>query len=83
MDMSIPPLKIKIMLESNPPKSRILVQRLSVGARTPQAAPLARELLCTMYDMFMKGFVGLTRLFYNFQKTKQYSEKIAFIHLYV
>ena len=30
MDMRIPPLKIKILLESNPPKSRILVRRLAV-----------------------------------------------------
>ena len=30
MDMRIPPLKIKILLESNPLKSRILVQRLAV-----------------------------------------------------
>ena len=29
LDMRIPPLKIKIMLESNPPKSRILVRRLT------------------------------------------------------
>ena len=32
MDMRIPPLTRKILLESNPPKSRILVRRLSVGA---------------------------------------------------
>ena len=30
MDMTIPPLKIKILLESNPPKSRILVRILAV-----------------------------------------------------
>ena len=30
MDMRIPPLKVEIMLESNPPKSRILVRRLAV-----------------------------------------------------
>ena len=30
MDMRIPPLKLKILLESNPLKSRILVQRLTV-----------------------------------------------------
>ena len=30
MDMRIPPLKSKIMLEANPLKSRILVQRLAV-----------------------------------------------------
>ena len=32
MDMRIPPLKIKIMLESNPLKSRIVVRRLAVLA---------------------------------------------------
>ena len=32
MDMRIPPLKSKILLESNPLKSRILVRRLAVGA---------------------------------------------------
>ena len=31
MDMIIPLLELKILLESNPPKSRILVQRLTVG----------------------------------------------------
>ena len=31
MDMILPPLKLKILLESNPPKSIILVQRLAVG----------------------------------------------------
>ena len=31
-DMRIPPLKIKIMLESNPLKSRILVRRLAISA---------------------------------------------------
>ena len=30
MDVRIPPLKLKIMLESNPPKSGILVRRLAV-----------------------------------------------------
>ena len=30
MDMRIPPLKIKILLEPNPLKSRILVQRLAI-----------------------------------------------------
>ena len=33
MDVRIPPLKIKILLESNPPKSRILVGRLAVSRR--------------------------------------------------
>ena len=30
MDMRIPPLEMKILLESNPPKSRILAWRLAV-----------------------------------------------------
>ena len=30
LDMRIPPLRIKIMLESNPMKSRMLVQRLAI-----------------------------------------------------
>ena len=34
MDMRIPPLKLKIMLESNPLKSRILIQRLAVALFT-------------------------------------------------
>ena len=33
MDMRIPPLKIKIMLEPNPPKPRIFVRRLAVCLR--------------------------------------------------
>ena len=32
MDMRTPPLKIKILLVSNPPKSRVLVQRFAVFA---------------------------------------------------
>ena len=32
ISLGIPPLKTKIMLESNPLKSRILVRRLAVGA---------------------------------------------------
>ena len=31
MGLRIPPLKIEIMLESNPPKSIMLVRRLAVG----------------------------------------------------
>ena len=31
MDMRIPPLKIEILLESNPLKSRILVRRLAIA----------------------------------------------------
>ena len=34
MDMRIPPLKIKILLGSNPLKSRILVRRLAVDGPT-------------------------------------------------
>ena len=34
--MRIPPLRIKILLESNPPKSRILVRRLAVPAEQEQ-----------------------------------------------
>ena len=30
MDMRIPPLELKILIESSPPKSRILVRRLAV-----------------------------------------------------
>ena len=41
MDMRIPPLKIKILLESNPLKSRILVQRSAV--RVPSLPSTTRE----------------------------------------
>ena len=47
MDMRIPGLKIKIMLESNPLKSRIIVPRLAVAtARFPdlECAQGARSL---------------------------------------
>ena len=49
MDMRIPPLKLKILLESNPLKSRILVERLAVlqegesCARDRRVAPSASE----------------------------------------
>ena len=33
MDLGIPPHKLKIMLESSPPKSRVLVRRLAIDAR--------------------------------------------------
>ena len=45
MDIRIPPLRMKIMLESNPPKSRMFVRRLaasrgeSVGRRGHEGAP--------------------------------------------
>ena len=35
MDMRVPLLKMKITLESNPPKSRILVRRLAAPAPPP------------------------------------------------
>ena len=38
MDMRIPPLKIKILLESEPLKSRILVERLAVQTACPLLA---------------------------------------------
>ena len=41
MDMTIPPLKIKIMLKSSPLKSRILVQRLAVGLEHRRPLPPA------------------------------------------
>ena len=41
--MRIPPLKTKIMLESNPPKSRILVRRLAVGVPPAQPPPPDRS----------------------------------------
>ena len=52
MGLRVPPLRIKIILESNPPKSRILVGRLAVPGLqrhlredqevVPQAARLRR-----------------------------------------
>ena len=33
MDMRIPPLELKVLLESSPPKSRIVVRRLAVPTR--------------------------------------------------
>ena len=36
MGLGIPPLKIKILLESNPLTSRILIRRLAVGAGRPR-----------------------------------------------
>ena len=44
MNMRIPPLNIKILLESNPPKSRILVRRLAtctVKTPAPEAGKAA------------------------------------------
>ena len=43
MGLGIPPIKLKILIESNPLKSRIVVRRLAVGlvpsARVPAARP--------------------------------------------
>ena len=48
MDMIIPPLKLKIMLESNPLKSRILVRRLAVLRHAPVArTPAHVRCACT------------------------------------
>ena len=41
MDMRNPPFKLKIMLESNPLKFRILVWRLAVPAKAPPCAAAA------------------------------------------
>ena len=41
MDMGSPPLEIKILLESNPQKSRILVRRLAVVLCTGSAESLS------------------------------------------
>ena len=38
MDIEIPPLELKIMLESNPLKSRILARRLAVSTLSRLAA---------------------------------------------
>ena len=40
MDMRIPPLRIKIMLESNPLKSIVLVRRLAVFEIPPREKKL-------------------------------------------
>ena len=46
MGLGIPPIKFKIMLESNPLKSRILVRRLAVN---PTASKLATCLSCATH----------------------------------
>ena len=51
IDMRIPPLHINIMLESNPPRSRILVRRL---AASPQVAYISLFSLMYMYKHFAK-----------------------------
>ena len=43
MDMRIPPLKIKILLESNPLKPRILVRRLAVHSFHASLCPAIQE----------------------------------------
>ena len=40
--MRIPPLTIKILLESNPPKSRIIIRRLAVFVRPQDLTELVR-----------------------------------------
>ena len=50
MDMRIPPLKIKILLESNPPKSRISVQRLDVVGTFQHQGPLEASRLTGALD---------------------------------
>ena len=59
MDMRIPPFNIKIMLESNPPKSRILVRRLAVaktshdsGIPDPHFGTSSFGLMGTHRDLF-------------------------------
>ena len=55
MGLGIPPLKIKIKLESNPLKSKMLVRRLAVGeeevalhaACASKPASVAFDLRCT------------------------------------
>ena len=44
MNLGIPPLKIKIMLESNPLKSTMLVGRLGVQERRGERAAVGRPL---------------------------------------
>ena len=56
MDLRIPPLNMKVLPESNPPKSRILVQRLAepppcvllrpVEPRPSRPSPPSTTLLC-------------------------------------
>ena len=53
MDIEIPPLEIKIMCASNPPKSRVLVQRLAVSGKG-RVSGLVRDVF-----MFFVSFVFL------------------------
>ena len=51
--MSIPPFKMNIMLDSSPPKSRILVWRLAVGGQAVRQAFFVPKLQTSVggYDM--------------------------------
>ena len=52
MDMRIPPLRIKIMLESNPLKSTMLVGRLGVSER---GEVLLRGVTCPVHGSALNG----------------------------
>ena len=54
-DMIIPPLKFKIMIESNPLKSRFLVGRLAVLAK-------ARFLVRSLWESYGKVPMGLGQI---------------------
>ena len=62
MDMRIPPLKIKIMLESNPLKSTILVWRSAVGAASFCTQDLAYSLPRLCYYLFLRREVEFPRI---------------------
>ena len=55
MGMGIPPLRIKIMLESDPPKSRILVRRLAVRTPNPPTKSLGFEGLDSSRLLIRRG----------------------------
>ena len=64
MDMRIPPLKIKIMLESNPLKSRILVRRLAVSKQGQTSSRHLAESECpewrsSGFGVLQEGSSGL------------------------
>ena len=58
MDMRIPPLEFKILLESCPPKSRILVRRLAVAIIFLRSIPLRRRrcFFCALVPFLVWGF---------------------------
>ena len=56
MGLGIPPIEIKIMLESSPPKSIILVQRLAVGL-------FQRCVHFNPADPILEATAGLARMF--------------------